>query len=156
MKRKFNLCTLKPDSEDDFKKFRDFRVDDIVEMYSIYIVVDLIFYVLMLVAFFAGNDRPIASCAAQTLTIVLNFFAWATRRRFQSRLMWTIYFLYMFTLLIQLFDYSYFFSTFEGETFSVVLFALGLQHFFQVWFLSPSFSFVLMKECLFTILVILF
>ena len=38
---------------------------------------------------------------------------------------------------------------------SIVLLSLVMEHFFQVWFLSPSFSFVLIKECLFAVLTIL-
>ena len=69
--------------------------------------------------------------------------------------MWTICFLYMFALLIQFFEIEYLVRKLQENTFVIAINSAAMLHFFQVWFLSPSFSFVLIKECLFAVLITL-
>ena len=149
MKREYSLCTLKPNSEQDLRKFRLFRVEDIVEMYSLYMILTLIFYVLIFVSILSGQTNMIGSLVIQTITCVLQLIVWLTRKRFQHRLVWTISVVYIVSLLMSILDGNQMLQTLRADQFSIIIVTLAMQHFFQVWFLCPSFSFVIVKELIF-------
>ena len=83
MKRNYSLCTLRPHSESDKQKFQLFRVEDIVDMYSLYMVMGLIFQVLYFTSNIEEYNTTIyKSLAIQTGLIILQIISWVTRRRF--------------------------------------------------------------------------
>ena len=91
----------------------------------------------------------IGSLVIQTFTCVLQLIVWLTRKRFQHRLVWTISVVYIVSLLMSILDGNQMLQTLRADQFSIIIVTLAMQHFFQVWFLCPSFSFVIVKELIF-------
>lgn len=83
-------CTLTPETEEDRRKFWDFRVEDIAEMFSYYAVAAVIFWVIQLTLYIlsAPDERSavMPSVLLESLSLVLTSMVWVMlKSRFKKQ-----------------------------------------------------------------------
>ena len=75
-KSKYNLCTLRPNNEEERSLFWDFRVEDIIEMFEYKFIYNVVLFLVFLLKFFdQDKDEDLSFRTMRRVVNLLLFFS---------------------------------------------------------------------------------
>ena len=100
-RQKYNKITLQPKNEVEKDLFWQFRVDDIAETMGFFIIFNICFWIVSVLAFITDSSNgSLTKALLYTGFLTLYIIVWKIRNRFKKQLVYMLMFLYIYMQIL--------------------------------------------------------